>query len=119
MAKYMPIWACSWKFFKLLDLPPELLMQIALALHAMYQGPTSHSVTLFSHYDSALFALSSVNRKLRDICIDVGLYRSVNVGPNIKQLKLSTLMGHSLFRQIDGTLRSLVIHLEHEEAWPL
>src|SRR5271170_7403594 len=110
------------KVSNLLELPPEVLLDIVKFVHEISQSRKTgyywRSVTLFYHQDAALHSLSKVSRYLRELCIRVGLFRRVQFF-NLKYCPRVEWTGHSLFRQLNGTMRCMEIRLDLEEDWPI
>ena len=68
-------------------------------------------------YDYKTFlALASANRKLRDICIFVGVYHRVELVLTT-ELKPSLQMGHSFCHQPPETITSMVVDVGVPELW--
>jgi hypothetical protein len=103
--------------FSLLDLPTELLIEIATQVISVSQ---KHDFTLFGRNTGALVSLSCVNRELRDICFAVGLFLTVEPTLQHKQLKPSLLIGGPVYCQPrTANVKTLVVDVSQKELWPM
>ena len=106
--------------FSLLDLPTELIIEIATQVISVSQKQIDTDFTLFGHNNRALVSLSSVNRELRDICFAVGLFLTVEPTLRHKQLKPSLLIGGPVYRQPPtANVKTLVVDVSQKELWPM